>query len=59
MFQVAHEQLQPNQCKHAQTEHSQDHDIRELLHWLDQGPHDGLQALKKEGYDYEDLEHWK
>ena len=42
--QVAHKELQPNQCKHAQTEHSQDHDIRELLHRLDQGSHDGLQA---------------
>ena len=44
MLQVAHKKLQPNQGKHAQTEHSQDHDIWELFHRLDQGPHDGLQA---------------
>ena len=56
MLQVAHKELQPNQGKHAQTEHSQDHDIWELFHRLDQGPHDGFQTWKKEGYYYEDLE---
>ena len=44
MLQVAHEELQPDEREHAQTEHGQDHDVRELLHRLDQGAHDGLQA---------------
>ena len=42
--QVAHEELQPDEREHAQTEHGQDHDVGELLHRLDQGAHDGLQA---------------
>ena len=49
LLQVAHKELQPNQCKHAQTEHSQDHDVRKLLHRLDQGPYDGLQAWIRGG----------
>ena len=44
--QVAHEELQPDEREHAQTEHGQDHDVRELLHRLDQGAHDGLQAYR-------------
>ena len=45
--QVAHEQLQPDESKDTQTEHREDHDVRQLLHRLDQGPHDGLQACKE------------
>lgn len=44
--QVAHEELQPDECEHTETEHSEYHDVRQLLHRLDQGPHDGLQAYK-------------
>lgn len=44
--QVAHEELQPDESKDTQTEHSEYHDVRQLLHRLDQGPHDGLQAYK-------------
>lgn len=42
--EVAHEELEADECKDAQAEHGQDHHIRKLLHGLDQGAHDGLQA---------------
>lgn len=44
--QVPHEELQPNECKDAKTEDGQNHYIRQLLHRLDQGAHDGLQACQ-------------
>lgn len=42
--EVPHEQLQSDQCKDAETEDSQDHHIRQLLHRLDESTHNGLQA---------------
>lgn len=42
LAQVAHEELETNQGKDAQAEDSQDHHVRELLHRLDQGTHNGL-----------------
>ena len=49
LAQVAHEKLQTNQSKDAQAEDGQDHHIRQLLHRLDQGAHDGLQAWRQPG----------
>lgn len=46
--QEAHEKLQANQSKHAQTEDGQDHHVRQLLHRLDQSTHDGLQTFMEE-----------
>lgn len=42
--QVAHEELEADEGEDAQAEDSQDHHIRKLLHRLDEGTHDGLQA---------------
>lgn len=42
--QVAHEELETDEGKDAQAEDGQDHHIRKLLHRLDQGAHNGLQA---------------
>lgn len=42
--QVAHEELETDEGKDAQAEDSQDHHIRKLLHRLDEGAHNGLQA---------------
>lgn len=42
--QVAHEELQADQGKDAEAEHGENHHVRQLLHRLDQGAHDGLQA---------------
>lgn len=42
--QIPHEELQSNKCKHTKTEDGQNHHVRQLLHRLDQGAHDGLQA---------------
>ena len=42
--QVAHEELQADEGKDAEAEDREDHHIGQLLHRLDQGPHDGLQA---------------
>ena len=53
--QVAHEELQPDECEHTETEHSEYHDVRQLLHRLDQGPHDGLQAWEKEVYQASEI----
>ena len=47
--QDAHEELQADEGEHAQAEHGQDHHVRQLLHRLDQGPHDGLQAWGERG----------
>lgn len=43
--QVSHEELETDEGKDAQAEDGQDHHIRKLLHRLDQGAHNGLQAL--------------
>jgi len=42
--QVAHEELQADEGEHAEADHGQDHDVRQLLYRLDQRAHDGLQA---------------
>lgn len=42
--QVAHEELQADQGEDAEAEDGEDHYVRQLLHRLDQGAHDGLQA---------------
>ena len=44
--QVAHEELQADEGEDAETEHGEDHHVRQLLHRLDQGAHDGLQAWR-------------
>lgn len=44
--QVAHEELETDEGKDAQAEDGQDHHIRKLLHGLDQGAHNGLQAWR-------------
>lgn len=44
--QVAHEELETDEGKDAQAEDGQDHHIRKLLHRLDQGAHNGLQAWR-------------
>lgn len=49
LAQVAHEKLETNQSKDAQAEDGQDHHIRQLLHGLDQGAHNGLQAWRQPG----------
>lgn len=41
--QVSHEELQPHQGKDTQAENGEDHHVRQLLHRLDQCPHDCLQ----------------
>lgn len=47
--QVAHEELQADEGKDAEAENREDHHIGQLLHRLDQGPHDGLQAWGRRG----------
>ena len=42
--QVAHEELKADEGEDAEAEDREDHHIGQLLHRLDQGPHDGLQA---------------
>lgn len=42
--QVAHEELQADEGEDAEAEDREDHHVGQLLHGLDQGPHDGLQA---------------
>lgn len=42
--QVAHEELQADQGEDAEAEHGENHHVRQLLHRLYQGAHDGLQA---------------
>lgn len=42
--QIPHEQLQANESKHAETEDSEDHDIRQFLHRLNQGANDGFKT---------------
>lgn len=44
--QVAHEELEADEGEDAQAEDGEDHHIRELLHRLDQGANDGLQAWR-------------
>lgn len=44
LAQVTHEELETDEGKDAQAENSQDHHVRQLLHRLDQGAHDGLEA---------------
>lgn len=44
LAQVSHEELQSDEGKDAQAEDGQDHHVRQLLHRLDQGAHNGLQA---------------
>lgn len=44
--QVAHEELQTDEGEDAQAEDGQDHHVRKLLHRLDQGAHNGLQAWR-------------
>lgn len=46
LAQVPHEKLETNEGKDTQAEDSQDHHIRKLLHRLDQGTDDGLQAWR-------------
>lgn len=41
--EVAHEELEADEGEDAQAENREDHHIRELLHRLDQSPHDRLQ----------------
>lgn len=43
--QVAHEELQADEGEDAEAEDGEDHHVGQLLHGLDQRPHDGLQAL--------------
>lgn len=43
--QVAHEELQADEGEDAEAEDGEDHHIGQLLHGLDQRPHNGLQAL--------------
>ena len=45
--QHAHEELQANQSEDTQTEQGEDHDVRQLLHGLNQRTHNGLQACRK------------
>lgn len=47
--QVSHEELQADEREHAQAEHGEDHHVGQLLHRLDQGAHDGLQACRTAG----------
>jgi len=42
--QVAHEELQADEGEDAEAEDGEDHDVRQLLHGLDERAHDGLQA---------------
>lgn len=42
LSQEAHEELQANESKHTKTEDSQDHDVCQLLHRLDQSAHNRL-----------------
>lgn len=44
LAQVSHEELQANEGKDAQAEDGKDHHVWQLLHRLDQGAHNGLQA---------------
>ena len=44
--QVAYEELETDEGKDTQAEDGQDHHIRKLLHRLDQGAYDGLQAWR-------------
>lgn len=46
--QVAHEKLQANEGKDTEAEDSEDHHVSQLLHRLDQGSHDCLQAWESE-----------
>lgn len=41
---VPHEELQANQGENTQAEHRQDHHVRQLLHRLNEGAHNCLQA---------------
>lgn len=41
---IPHEQLQANQGENTQAEHGQDHHIRQLLHRLNEGAYNCLQA---------------
>lgn len=49
MPEVPHEELQADEGKDAQAEDGEDHDIRELLHRLDQRPDDRLQPWEGVG----------
>ena len=42
--QVSHEKLQANQSEDTEAEHSQDHDISQLLHRLDKSSNNRLQT---------------
>lgn len=42
LAQVSHEELQADEGKDAQAEDGKDHHVRQLLHRLDQGAHNGL-----------------
>lgn len=42
--EVAHEELQADEREDTEAEDCEDHDVGQLLHRLDQSPHDGLQT---------------
>lgn len=46
LAQVAHEELETDEGKDTQAEDGQDHHIRKLLHRLDQGANNGLEAWR-------------
>lgn len=46
MAQVSHKQLQANERENGETEDSQDHDVSQLLHGLNQRTDDGFQTCK-------------
>lgn len=46
--QVAHENLQANQCKYTQTKDSQNHHIWKFLYWLEQSSYNGLQTCEQQ-----------
>lgn len=48
MPQVAHEKLQADEGEDTEAEDSENHHISQLLHRLDQGSHDCLQAWESE-----------
>ena len=47
LTKVSHEELETDQSKDTQAENGQDHDVSELLHRLDEGTNDGLQAWEE------------
>lgn len=42
--QVSHEELQTNQSEYTEAEHRQDHDVRQLLHCLNESSDNRLQT---------------